>query len=204
VAIEALLWSALGVTAPFVARYIPADWRERLGNRAGQLKSISPWMHGLAPPFLAIFSGAISLRFLGISGPDVLTGWILQGVLLAMVLAGASAWLQRHPISRPTLRLDHAVLDEPRWALYRGAGTLVLTHSGFGALLGLVLGVAEWALTSEVWKPERRQDSVVCLGLIRVSTSAIAFVLSRNLWLTIAFQVALLALIPEAVDENDD
>lgn len=193
---EALFWSALGVLAPFAGRTIPDRWLERLGQAVDHLTSLLPWLHGLAPPFFALFRGAVPPNYLGIGVRDALLGWIVPALLLTVLLGGVSAWLRRKPLSRPPVRLDHALLDEPRWSLYRAAGQLTLSHAGFGMLLGLLLSTLEWALRHQAWHSDRRRDPRVCLGLIRISTSALAFALSRNLWLTMAFQVGLLALLP--------
>lgn len=197
-AAEALLWSAIAVLATTLRWVSAAERRLRLGRWTEWLEAFAPWIHGLGPTFLAAFTGALAPASIGLIVPNVLTGWILPCVGLIVLLAGCSAWLKQNPLKRPPLRFDHVVLDEPRWALYRATGGLLLAHDGLGLILGLGLGLLEWTLRHRTWRPESRGETRVCLDLARVATSTIAFALSRNLWLTIAFQLGLVSMLAES------
>lgn len=192
---EAAVWSLLGVGSPLLARRLRPRLVQRLGEAAWALPEAARWLHGLALPFAAVLTGAVPANFLGLYGSDNALKWVGGGLLLAGLFLALREFLRRRPLQAPEINYDVAVLDEPRWALYRGSGRLWLADPALGTLVGLLLSVLEWGLRGEVWRPEKRGDLSVCLILARAASSSLAFALTGNLWLTIGFQLAWLILL---------
>lgn len=191
----AAVWCALAVAAVPVAQWVEPRLRATLGERADDVMMWAPWLHGLLPMFLAWISGAVPAGYLGLLGPSGWAAW-LATVLLAAALLWAARWfVERQELRAPQFPLDWAVLAEPRWALYRAAGWLWMMDRGLGLLVGFGLALIEWALRHRVWREENRGKPATCLTLTRIASSTLIFSLTGNLWVTIAFQLALLRLL---------
>jgi len=193
-----LIWVVLGLAGWPLGRWLAPRLAERLGDRAWLLAELGPWPNGLALPYLAVFAGAVSAEAMGLYGRGGWLGWQLSAAMIAALLLAIWRTRNRLPFDMPDERLDHALLDEPRWAMYRAAGQLWLTSSPLGLGLGLVLGLLEWAVRHELWRPEQRARPATCLTLARLATSTIVFGLTGNLLMTAAFQAALLSLLRPA------
>lgn len=197
VMLPAALWTAAAVLAPLAAPYVTRWLAERDPAWAETGAALAPWLHGLALPYLALFTGALPARFLGIYGSGGWFGWVWAGLLVAGLLFAARFAFNRIPISYRRERYEQLVLDEPRWALYRGAGWLWVGSFQLGLLVGLVLALSEWALTWRAWQPAARTSQPACLALARIGVSALVYALTGNLWLTIVLQVGLALLVEE-------
>jgi hypothetical protein len=177
-------------------------WRGRLGDRPALLATPARWLAGLALPFATWISGAVPANYLGLYGVGGWLRWLLSAALLAGLWAGARWFVRRRSLRTPAYPMDWAVLDEPRWALYRAAGWLWVDGRGGGLLIGLALAFVEWSLLHAVWQPSNRARPDTCLDLARVATSALAFSLTGNLWLAIVFQLGLLNLTMNTPDSR--
>lgn len=192
---EAAVWSLLGVGSPLLAQRLEERLAERLGEAAWALPEVAFWLHGLLWPFAAVLTGAVPANFLGLFGGGSPLHWVGGALLMAGLYTALWVFLRHRHVATPAFRYDRVVLDEPRWALYRGSGRLLLADPALGTLLGLLLAVLEWGLSTQIWKPARRRQPSVCLILARTAGSSLAFALTMNLWLTVGFQLAWLSLL---------
>jgi len=179
------VWVGLAVASPALAARLWPRFRERLGDRAELVERLAPWAHGFAPAYLALFSGAIQAREAGLIGHQPLT-WIGGTLACAIWLGLATAW--RPPAERWP-EAARGVLDEPRWTLYRAAGSQWSGQPQIGGLVGLVLALSEWGLGGWV------QGRVEWRTLARLASSSVVFALTRNFWLTALAQAGLLVLL---------
>lgn len=190
----AALWSALGVLGIPVARRLEHLFSGWVAPAVANLKAAAPWLHGLVPPFAALFSGAVPAPLLGLYGRLDWLQWLLGGLITVGLLGAVGAVLKRASTAAPEVDLEGAVLAEPRWALYRATGQLWLGSLWLGTLVGLGLAAAEWGWSEEVWRGDRRRDPLVCLGLARLTWSNLIFALTANFWMVLAFQIVWLQL----------
>ncbi|MGA9533360.1 MAG: hypothetical protein WBR18_11645 [Anaerolineales bacterium] len=192
---ETAAWCALALAAWPLSYWLGPRLRAALGDRADAVMMWAPWLHGLGPMYLAWISGALPASYLGLLGLNGAVGWLASAILAAGLWFGARWFVRERNLQAPAYPLDWAVLDEPRWALYRAAGWLWTMDRGIGLLIGLALGVLEWGLRHRLWKTENRTSPSACLTLARLASSSLIFALTGNIWLTIVFQVALLQLL---------
>ncbi|HEX9795803.1 MAG TPA: hypothetical protein VGA52_02310 [Anaerolineales bacterium] len=189
-----IFWVVLAVSGWQLARWLGSQLADRLGERAWILPEIGPWLYGLALPYLAVLLGSVSADAMGLYGRAGWLGWSLSAVLLAGLVFLAHRLRQQLTLELPPIRVDRALLDEPRWALYRAAGQLWLVNLPMGLAAGLGLGLIEWVIRHQLWRPEQRDRPDTCLTLARLAGSTIAFALTGNLLLTAAFQACLLTV----------
>jgi hypothetical protein len=190
---QSLAWTAGWLVFPLLGERL-RGWLLQRGEAQEELyDEIAPWVVGLAPAYLGWILGLVPGRMLGFMGRGGFIGWLLVGLVLAGLLA-LYWWvfLPRASVTLPDFRADHGLLDEARWAYYRGVGWLWIGNFWWGVLLGFGLTILEWALTQKLWKAERRGDPVTCLHLARRASSTLAFALSANFWLTMIFQAGLI------------
>lgn len=191
---EALAWCAVAVLAPAVAAAGWPGWKRRLGSAAQPLEQIGPWLHGVGPAYLALIRGAILSRDAGLRGHDLMA-W-LGGGLAATAILAVVAWAVRRQATQPAwpdpLR---ALVDEPRWALYRAAGALWLSSHPLGTGLGIGLGLLEWALFHKPWQGQWAAHPSSTGALLRLASSSLIFLLTRNFWLTCLAGASLLAIV---------
>ncbi len=142
----------------------------------------------MGPTYLALISGGVTGRDLGLYGPTT-AGWVSGGI---GVLGGlAAAWLVLR-FRRPAIGQDaprKVALDEPRWALYRAAGIGWVGGLWPGLAIGLVLAAADWGLRRSVWQAHGWKRAEVWRGMMRAVLSAVLFAATRNLWLILVCQV---------------
>lgn len=193
--LQAVGWCALALAAWPLADWLGPRLRAALGGRAEAVLMWGPWLLGLGPMVLAWLSGAVPARFLGLLGVGGWLGWLASALLITGMWFGARWFVHNRGPWAAAYPLDWAVLDEPRWALYRAAGWLWVMDRGWGLLIGLGLTLVEWALRHHLWRAENRASADTCLTLLRLALSSLVFALTGNLWLTIIFQVALLQLL---------
>jgi len=175
----------LAVAAPGLAARLWPRVRERLGAWAELVERFAPWAHGFGPAYLALFSGAIRAREAGLLGHQLLA-WV-GGALACAIWLGLST--VRRPPGESWPEPGRGVLDEPRWTLYRAAGSQWLGHPQLGGLVGLALALSEWGLAG------RLHGRVDWLTLARLASSSVVFALTRNFWLTALAQAGLLILL---------
>jgi hypothetical protein len=190
---QSLAWTAGWLVFPLLGERVRAWLHQRGEPQAELYDEIAPWVVGLAPAYLGWMMGLVPGRMIGFMGRGGFIGWLLIGVILmGLLVLYWRVLLPRADLTLPDFRVDHALLDEPRWAFYRGVAWLWIGNFWWGMLLGFAFVSLEWALTHKLWQVERRRDPVVCLHLARRASSTLAFALSANLWLTMLFQAGLI------------
>jgi len=182
---EAVFWVGLAVGSPVLTQVFWPRLKDRLGDWAELAERFAPWAYGLILAYLALISGAIRARDAGLIGHRPLA-WV-GGALVGSVWLGLAAFWKPREGNWP--EPSRGVLDEPRWTLYRAAGSLWVGHFQLGVLVGLGLAALEWWLG---WRARRVADWET---LARIASSAVVFVLTRNFWLTALSQAALLAIL---------
>jgi len=206
--LEALFWVGLAVLSPALIRpaWPPMVSLLKLSESTQDLSHrLAPWLWGIVPAYLALITGVIPARLFGLTGHSPLA-WF-GGAIICGALVGLAALVRWPDGSWPTP--TRGVLDEPRWALYRAAGVLWLPRPEAGLLIGLALGLLEWAITFKVWKGPlltslqtwrtAELDSSWPAGtwetVIRIAGSSLVFALTRNFWLTALTQAVLLGMV---------
>jgi hypothetical protein len=166
---------------------------------------LAPWLWGIIPAYLALITGAIPARFFGLTGHSPVAwfgGAIICGALVG--IAGLVHWPDG-AWPNPT----RGVLDEPRWALYRAAGVLWMPNLEQGLLIGLALGLVEWAVCYKPWtgpliktlrtwrtaEMDARWPAGTWETVVRVAGSSLIFATTRNFWLTALTQAVLLGMV---------
>ncbi len=176
----------------------------------------------LGIPFLAATSGAIGADLLGIRGSEWVAGKSFQGFLredwaqgaglaTVSVLAICSVWLASRLLARrqelvplPTRlpgsawqRLLDALYDQIHWAFYRSGPILWLDDVYWGVFAGLALVLLEATLNPNhrwsIQDPETAAAPLLRLGI--AWSSALLFLATRNLWLTMAAHLAIVGLL---------
>ena len=194
---EAVLWTALATLSPSLSSLIWPRIEQRLERWAEPMAAFGPWLHGVAPAYLALVTGAILSRDAGLRGHDTVA-WVGGAFVCALVLAAVGFSLRSrmsHTAWPDPLR---ALADEPRWTLYRAAGALWTWSHTLGTAIGLGLALAEWILTHRLWRAEGVQRKEVVGTLVRIATSTLFFALTRNFWLTALSQFVLMTLLRRA------
>ena len=206
--LEALFWVGLAILSPALAK--PAWPRMvsflKLPETTQDLaQRLASWLWGIIPAYFALITGAIPARFFGLTGQSPLAwfgGAIICGALVG--LAGLVRWPDG-TWPNPT----RGVLDEPRWALYRAASVLWMPRPELGLLIGLALGLVEWAIRYRPWKGpllktlrtwrtaevDARWPPGTWETLARVAGSSLIFAATRNFWLTALTQAVLLGMV---------
>jgi hypothetical protein len=182
---ETVVWVGVAVASPALATVLWPRLRERLGDWAELVERFAPWAHGFGPAYLALLSGAIRAREAGLLGHAPLA-WVGGALACAVWL-----WLAtfRRPGAVDWPEPNRGVLDEPRWTLYRAAGSQWVGDPQIGGLVGLALALSEWGLGG------RAQGRVEWQTLARLASSSLVFALTRNFWLTALAQAGLLILL---------
>lgn len=202
---EAAFWVGVALLSPIAAEVIWPRLSIRLGEQAEIAERFAPWAWGLIPAYLALITGAVPARDLGLTGHSPFA-WF-GGALICGALIGIAALLRwpKGDWPEPT----RGVLDEPRWALYRGAGLLWIAGPAPGLLIGLGLSLLEWGIRFQPWKTRRGRDPRRWQAppgtwetLLRMASSASIYTLTRNFWLTAIFQAALLSVIRRDIRES--
>jgi hypothetical protein len=182
---ETVVWVGIAVASPALAAVLWPRLRERLGEWAELVERFAPWAHGFGPAYLALLSGAIRAREAGLLGHDPLA-WVGGALACVIWLWLATSW---RPDAEHWPEPNRGVLDEPRWTLYRAAGSQWMGHPLIGGLVALALAISEWGLAS------RMQGRVEWQTLARLASSTIVFTLTRNFWLTALAQAGLLIVL---------
>lgn len=173
-----LLWCALALSWPVFqslgsdviwARAMP-QWLERL--------HLGSWLRSVGLPYLALLSGAISVRDYGLNlgGSFSQAAQVLLALLLGLILALGSVRFAADGEGLP-------VLEEPRWALYRALGWAWGGSLGL-ALAGAIVGAFLERLLEWVGRRGSLQVTLQDRGwLIRVIYSNALFGLTTSFWL---------------------
>jgi hypothetical protein len=189
--VEAGLWVVASLGAKPAAQILWPRLRTRIGDWGDLIERAAPWLHALVPLYLSLMTGAVLGWGVGLYGFGLdgsLLG-ALAGLLFCAVLYG----IGRFPSERIQTPIppgyEAALQDELRWAFYRGAAVVWLGEIWLGGLLGWGLAVVEWLLAVQPWKDAAWKDPQQWATLMRAAASAALFMLSRNLWLVLAFQI---------------
>jgi hypothetical protein len=191
---EALIWCCLAALSPAAMAAIWPRWKPRLGDAAQPLEQLAPWLHGLGPAYLALITGAILSRDAGLRGHDRVA-WLAGAAAAVLILGGVLALVRRPAAQLPWPDPLQSLCDEPRWTLYRAAGALWFGSHALGVAAGLGWAVLEWALTHRSRLRQVRQHPEAAEALLRLASSALIFLATRNFWLTCLSGWALLAVL---------
>jgi hypothetical protein len=192
--IEALFWSLLLVLSPALASRLWPSLSKRFDPLPIDIESLAHWIHGLGVPYLAIILGSVSSRKVGLLGLTA-EAWFTGGLACALGL-GMASFLMGRCIKPPdsVCKLDTILLEETRWAFYRGAAALWLPPT-FSPLLGLGIAVLELGITqaiaSNLLLPSPKQWKI----LMRAAFSTLLFLATGNFWLTAGTQLILTATL---------
>lgn len=209
---ETVLWPAVALLSPALVNLVWPGMRSRLmegqpavgaahdpsrsantvlaqpGVLVLYLRSFAPWLHGIAPAYLALITGAVYGRDFGIAG-RALEQWLGGALVCALWIALTARFV--HPAGdwpKPT----RGALDEPRWALYRAAGSAWIGSQPWGALIGLGMALGEVGLRTVT---RSGNGSAPWEWVARAASSSVLFVLTGSFWLTLVTQgVTLYAL----------
>ncbi len=189
-----------------------------------------PWLPGLVQiirfayyllvPYLALVSGVLTPRSLGLAWPDspiILRQTAIAAAGLAALLAltwahyarngrppraGAGGWPAETPaLAAPfgwAIVLREAVFLQAHWAFYRAACAVLLPVKDLGTWLGLVLILFEGYLNPQIRQDLRcpgRGEPILLAAQIAVGTTVL-FVTGGSTWLTLAWHAALALTIP--------
>ncbi len=176
-----------------LARVVWPRLQARVVDQAEVIKILAAWAHALGPTYLALITGAVTGRDLGLYGPG-LAGWASSAIGVAGALGAAGLALRFRNLAFEPGSPWTVALDESRWGLYRAAGIGWVGGLWFGLAIGLVLAAADWGLRTRPWRAEVWRRTDVWPGLMRVGLSAALFAATRNLWLIVACQVCLAAI----------
>ena len=198
----AIFWCIISIGAPVTARVLEPRLSPRFGKWRDPLVEITPWIHGLIWPYLALIGGVILGFDAGLYGHNT-SAWIVGFFACAAGLAAAALVLREKPLNDHVLLAPiDAVHEEPRWALYRSAAFLWVAEPILGVALGVLMAFMEWALFNTPWKarPSTRSSA----QLLRILFSGIIFLITRNFWLTAGTQLGLLVLAGTVGHDEDN
>jgi hypothetical protein len=188
--VEAILWTATALVGPEIFGLAWDHWSDRIDERFLPLASLGRWLRSLGIPYLAVITGAVAARDVGLSGQTD-ADWLRGGLVCAGVLGIAWVVVGSRRLALAYSEPVPAAMDEPRWALYRGTGSLLANPIWAGPLIGLGFGLVEWALQHRLWAERTQLRPDVWSSLGRVCGSTVLFFLTRDLWLIVLTQAGL-------------
>lgn len=186
---ESFFWVATQLALGVIGTALWPRIKPRLDNRAEGVSAGARLLYSLAIPYLALLFGSISARDTGLVGLDAFP-YSMADWLRALAWAGLWAvlavvfyvWGGIYPGATP----GNALLDELRWAFYRGAAIGWVAQPFLGALLGLGLAAAEWGAIHGL-RTTLGETTPPWLGwAARAWLSTFVFLFTQNIWLTIA------------------
>jgi hypothetical protein len=192
--IEAFLWSLLLVFTPALAPHIWPKLRERFEPLPFDLETLAPWIHSLGLPYLGLVLGSVSSRHVGLIGfPSA--SWLSGGLACILGLGAANFALGRIT-TRPDPERDYAtvLLEEARWAFYRGAAAQWIPIA-FSPLLGFGLAILELAIAHLAVHGLHPPSSMQWKTMMRAALSSLLFIGTGNVWLTVGTQLLLIILL---------
>lgn len=191
---EATLWSLLSMAAPALVRHFNDRIRGLLGGWYEPAANLSPWLHGLLIPFLALLLGSTTAGGLGLRvRPPAQWPSAILALLSGLVIAWSA--LRIRPLHLHSLIPAEDVLhEEPRWALYRATGGLWTGSLAIGSVVGFGLAVAELSLAYLPWREDGPPSAASVALLMRAAFSCAIYLVSGNFWLALGLQAGILLL----------
>jgi hypothetical protein len=187
------MWVAIALGAWPLARAVWPRLAVRVAGQAEIIESLAVWGHAIGPTYLALITGAVTGRDLGVYGPG-LAEWASSAIAVALALGAAELALRFRNLAIDAGSPLTVARDEALWGLYRAAGIGWVGGLWVGLAIGLVLAAADWGLRTRVWRAEAWRRTEVWPGLMRAGLSAGLFAATRNQWLIVACQVCLAAM----------
>ena len=191
---EAAAWSLALIVSPIVVRWVWPQIRDKYGAWREPLETAAPWVYSLLLPYLALITGSIIGRDVGLYGHS-LSSWVSVTVACGLGLVAASFLLRTRPIKLPwTHTFSETLREEARWAMYRASAALWAVSFPVSVAIGIALAFAETAVW--VLQGEKTDRFKLASGarLLRALFSGLLFGLTRNFWLTAAVQATIVAL----------
>ncbi|MGD8605390.1 MAG: hypothetical protein PVF49_12545 [Anaerolineales bacterium] len=192
--IEAGLWVLVSLAAQPAVQWLWPHLKGRVGEWADLIERTGPWLLAVGPLYLSLMTGAVLGSRVG------LYGFGLEGSLLGagtglLMIAGLYAVVRYLPdrvqLPEPPA-YEGVLLDEMRWAFYRGAAASWMDLFWLGGFFGWGLAVVEWLLRVRPWKDAAWREPELWEAPIRAAVSAGLYLISRNVWLVIALQLLLI------------
>lgn len=183
---ESFFWVAAQLAFGLLGVSLWPQFKTIFGGAAGRLAEVGRLAHSLTIPYIALLIGSVSARDTGLIGaealPYSLADWA-RALMWAAAFGGAAlatrVWLRREPDVPPAW----ALLDEVRWAFYRGAAIGWIGLFG-GVALGAGLATLEWAVLKGLRTSLGESTPVRLSNLLRLALSTAVFAVTLNVWAT--------------------
>jgi hypothetical protein len=201
-----------------------ADLVERLRDHPSNpwMEEAVRFIYYLGIPFMAAVNGLLRADLLGVSGTDWVDGKSAQGFLwedwarglgwaTLAILAMVGIWFVGRLVSRNAglmpatqatphplwQRLLGVLYDQIHWAFYRSGPILWLGDLYWGTFAGFALAALEAGLNPALWWALKSPETAgpPLLRLASAWISALLFLATQNLWLTLATHLALVGLL---------
>lgn len=214
--IQLLLW----VLAAFAIGCIGLLAAERASRGQGSLwdtaigsitAEIALFAFAIGLPFAAVIAGALSIDLLGLgaswSDGQHIAGftadeWLRSALIATAVVAFVlmALRLSTRDAEHTSLHREGAFLnarnafyEQVHWAFYRAPFVLLLNDAVVGAAAGIGFIALEWLAHALIRKGHRRSHAQWWLMVCCLLAGAALFLLTRNLWLMIAADLAIRA-----------
>jgi hypothetical protein len=201
--VEALLWTGIALFGPAIVGFFWGRLASCLGDGSLPGASMARWIHSLGIPYVALITGAVSVRDVGLSGIAGIE-WLRGAIVCAGALGVAWVATGWRRVELPYARPGRAAEDEPRWALYRGTASLLADPRWAGPLIGLGIGLLDWFLRIRPWAQRAWPMPAEWSDLVRVCGSTALFLFTRNLWLIVLTQAGLSLVFTRTVQSSSE
>lgn len=181
-----LLWCALTLSWP-VFQSLGSDlvqgaaWPRRM-----ERLHLSTWIGSVGLPYLALLSGAVSVRDYGLVLAGV-SSWIPR--VLVSLLLGLALALALFSMHFPGGESSLQILEEPRWALYRALAWAWGGSLGLALVAAVAAAVLERILERVIRGGRLRATSHDRGWLCRVIYSNLVFGLTFSFWMVLLGRV---------------
>lgn len=210
-----VLWTLASMTIGVLAILLagPVQLSRLRATLAGRLlEQFLRLLYFIGLPYAALLTGSIASIDLGLTGAGgSILGWspaewlrglsqaFTLGVIMLLPIGMASRQIARagRPLgaddrSAGTVVVD-AVYAQIHWAFYRAAPLILLGEVYAAVLVGLLLVGVEWlvALMRNGLSPSPQERQKWLRRGVLLASSAVMFVLTKNVWLALGLQLAL-------------
>jgi hypothetical protein len=188
--IEALAWSLFLLLSPTLASRLWPSLQERHDPFPFDVEIWAPWIHSFVLPYLAVILGSVSGRKIGLYGQTA-EEWFVGLLACSIGMTAAvifTSRLDKRP--NPEVNFVTSLLEETRWAFYRGAVALWLPGM-FVPLLGFGLALIEFALKHMDAFGRHPPSSAGSKVMMRAAFSSLLFFATGNFWMTAGTQLLL-------------
>lgn len=182
---ESFFWVAAQLAFSLLGVSLWPQLKTIFPGAADRLAVIGRLAHSLVIPYIALLIGSVSARNTGLIGADALpyssadwTRALLWGAALGGIALAVLIRSRQLPEAPPL----QALLDEARWAFYRGAAIGWAGMLLGGVALGAGLAVLEWAALRGIHASLGQAAPLRLSALARLALSAAVFTATQNAW----------------------